>query len=199
MLSDLRKSLNRRNLTDPAFDFLFDEDTSGEVVALAVGASSFEPEQAELQEIVAIVIRGNRLLASQRLHLKIGAQGDVQGCAGGAAQGCAGSVSAPDAVAALLHFAGSRPLVGYFLDFAVNLIDKTARPLIGVAIPNARTEVSSLYYDRRRPVAGRTVPDLRFDAILRDLELPERGIPHPFADAVSAGLIYLTLQAPQRT
>jgi DNA polymerase-3 subunit epsilon len=187
MLSDLRKSLNRRNLTDPAFDFLFDEDTSGEAVALAIGASSFEPEQAELQEIVAIVIRGNRLLASQRLHLKVGGQGNE------------GSVGAPDAVAALLRFAGSRPLVGYFLDFAVNLVDRTARPLIGVAIPNSRIEVSSLYYDRRRPVAGRTVPDLRFDAILRDLELPERGTPNPLADAVSAGLIYLTLQAAQRT
>ena len=50
MLSDLRKSFNRRHLTDPSFGFLFDEDASGEVVVLAVGATSFEPAQAELLE-----------------------------------------------------------------------------------------------------------------------------------------------------
>jgi DNA polymerase-3 subunit epsilon len=187
MLSDLRKSLNRRHLTDPAFGFLFDEDTSGDAVVLAVGASSFEPEQAELQEIVAIVARGNRLLTSQRLHLKIGPVKNGQN-----------GVPARDAAAAVLRFAGSRPLVGYFLDFAVNLLDRTVRPMIGVTIPNERIEVSSLYYDRRRGNTGRAAPDLRFDAILRDLDLPERGTPGPFADAVSAGLIYLTLQSVQK-
>ena len=74
MLSDLRKSFNRRHLTDPSYGFLFDEDASGEVVVLAVGASSFEPAQAELLEITAIVIQGSRLLTSSRLHLKVGEQ-----------------------------------------------------------------------------------------------------------------------------
>jgi DNA polymerase-3 subunit epsilon len=178
MLSDLRKSFNRRNLTDPSFGFLFEEDSSGEVVVLAVGATSFEPTQAELLELTAIVIRGNRLLTSERLHLT------TVGDAGGT----------EEAALALLRFAGSRPLVGYYLNFAVGLLDRVVRPLIGIQIPNERIEVSSLYYDQRRVSPGRNPADLRFDAILRDLELPDRGSSGSFNDAVSAGLIYLTLR-----
>jgi DNA polymerase-3 subunit epsilon len=180
MLSDLRKSFNRRSLTDPSFGFLFDEDTSGEVVVLAVGATSFEPAQADLLELTAIVIHGNRLLTSTRLHLKVGDE--------------AGSAEA--AALALLRFAGSRPLVGYYLKFAIDLLDRIVRPLIGVQIPNERIEVSSLYYDQRRVPASRTPADLRFDSILRDLDLPERGKSGSLDDAVSAGLIYLTLRPP---
>jgi DNA polymerase-3 subunit epsilon len=174
MLSDLRKSFTRRNLTDPSFGFLFEEDASGEVVVLAVGATSFEPAQADLLELTAIVIRGNRLLTSERLHLKSG--------------------TAEEAALAFLRFAGSRPLVGYYLNFAVGLLDRIVRPLIGVQIPNEKIEVSSLYYDQRRVIPGRSPADLRFDSILRDLELPDRGSSGSFDDAVSAGLIYLTLR-----
>jgi DNA polymerase III subunit epsilon len=178
MLSDLRKSFNRRHLTDPSYGFLFDEDSSGEVVVLAVGASSFEPAQAELLEITAIVIQGSRLLTSSRLHLKVGEQVD----------------SVEEAALALLRFAGSRPLVGYYLNFAVNLLDRIVRPMIGIQIPNDRIEVSSLYYDQRRVPSSRTPADLRFDSILRDLDLPERGASGSLDDAVSSGLIYLTLR-----
>jgi DNA polymerase-3 subunit epsilon len=180
MLSDLRKSFNRRHLTDPSFGFLFDEDTSGEVVVLSVGATSFEPAQADLLELTAIVIQGNRLLTSTRLHLKVG---DEAGAAEAAAL-------------AVLRFAGSRPLVGYYLKFAIDVLDRLVRPLIGVQIPNERIEVSSLYYDQRRVLASRIPADLRFDSILRDLDLPERGEAGSLDDAVSAGLIYLTLRPP---
>jgi DNA polymerase-3 subunit epsilon len=179
MLSDLRKSLNRRHLTDPAFAFLFDEDTSGEAMALAVGASSFDAEKADLLEVVAIPIRGNLLLTSQRKRLTVGPDG-----------------SAEDIALDLLRFVGSRPLVGYYLAFAVTLLDRIVKPRIGAQIPNPVIEVSSLYYDQNRPVTGRAAADLRFDAILKDLDLPERGTAGPVADAVSSGLIYLTLRPP---
>ena len=84
--------------------------------------------------------------------------------------------------------------MGYYLNFAINLLDRIVRPVIGVQIPNDRIEVSSLYYDQRRVPASRTPADLRFDSILRDLDLPERGASGSLDDAVSAGLIYLTLK-----
>ena len=125
------------------------------------------------------MIQGNRLLTSTKLHLKVGEQAD----------------SAEEAALKLLRFAGSRPLVGYYLDFAISLLDRIVRPVIGVQIPNDRIEVSSLYYDQRRVPASRIAAELRFDSILRDLDLPERGASGSFDDAVSAGLIYLTLKA----
>ncbi|UEM20030.1 3'-5' exonuclease [Skermanella mucosa] len=190
MLSDLRKSLNRRHLTDPAYAFLFDEDTSGESVALAVGASSFDAERADLLEVVAIPIRGNRLLTSRRLHLKVGTS------APNPAPSVQERADQEQAALELLRFVGARPLVGYYLTFAVALIDRLVKPRIGVQTPNPVVEVSGLYYDHHRPSAGRPTADLRFDAILRDLDLPERGTPGPLADAVSSGLIYLTLRPP---
>ena len=35
----------------------------------------------------------------------------------------------------LLHFIGSRPLVGYYLDFAVDQLDRTVKPVVGIPLP----------------------------------------------------------------
>ena len=44
---------------------------------------------------------------------------------------------------------GGRPLVGYYLEFDMGMLNKYVRPLIGAPLPNRRIEVSSLYYDWR--------------------------------------------------
>ena len=54
-----------------------------------------------------------------------------------------------DALAQLLRFIGSRPLVGYYLEFDVAMIERVLRPWLGIGLPNERIEVSALYYDHR--------------------------------------------------
>ncbi len=46
----------------------------------------------------------------------------------------------------LLRFIGARPIVGYYVDFDVAMLDKYVLPFIEARLPNRRIEVSSLYY-----------------------------------------------------
>ena len=46
----------------------------------------------------------------------------------------------------LLRFIGGRPIVGYYVDFDVAMLDKYVLPFIEAKLPNRRIEVSSMYY-----------------------------------------------------
>ena len=66
------------------------------------------------------------------------------------------AVPEAEAVRRVLEFIGPRPVLGYYLQFDLGMLDKYARPLMGVGMPNRRIEVSRLYYDWRAPQAPRT-------------------------------------------
>ena len=95
-----------------------------------------------------------------------------------------------------MRFAGSRPLVGYYLKFAIDLLDRIVRPRIGVQIPNERIEVSSLYYESRLKVPGKNALDLRLDSIVKALDLPERGGDDAYSNALASAMVYLRLKPP---
>jgi DNA polymerase-3 subunit epsilon len=60
----------------------------------------------------------------------------------------------------LLDFIGSRPLVGYWIDFDVRMLDKYLLAMINTRLPNRRIDVSKLYYDRK---FGSAPPGTRID------------------------------------
>ena len=68
--------------------------------------------------------------------------------------------------APLLDFIGSRPLVGYYLEFDVAMLNREIWPLLGVRLPQPKIEVSAMYYDyknRQLPAHQRDgTIDLRF-------------------------------------
>jgi DNA polymerase III subunit epsilon len=94
-----------------------------------------------------------------------------------------------------LHFVGGRPLVGYYVDFDVRMVDKELLGLIGIELPNKLIEVSSLYYERKYGDAPPgTAIDLSFAAILRDLDLPVLDQHDAFNDALMTAMMYLRLR-----
>jgi DNA polymerase-3 subunit epsilon len=98
----------------------------------------------------------------------------------------------------LLAFIGSRPLVGYYLEFDVAMLNRVMWPMLGIPMPQKKIEVSAMYYDyknRRLPAheRGGTI-DLRFATMMGDLELPLRGEHDALSDAVMAGLAFLKLK-----
>ena len=76
----------------------------------------------------------------------------------------------------LLHFIGSRPLVGYYLEFDLAMIDRALFPLLGMGLPQPKHEVSAIYYDyvfRQLPPHLRDGDiDLRFATLMAALDLP---------------------------
>ena len=99
-----------------------------------------------------------------------------------------------------MHFIGSRPLVGYYLEFDVAMLNRAIFPLLGQGLPQPKIEVSALYYDYKRrqlPPHGQQVHvniDLRFNTLMRDLGLPLRSAHDALNDAVMAGLAFIKLR-----
>jgi len=103
-----------------------------------------------------------------------------------------------EAMMALMRFIGSRPLVGYYLEFDVGLIDRAIFPLLGVGLPQRRIEVSSMFYDwQRRKLPPYQEPaqiDLRFATMMRELDLPMESAHDALSDAVMAALAFIKLR-----
>ena len=99
----------------------------------------------------------------------------------------------------LLRFIGSRPLVGFYLEFDVAMLNKHVRRMLGIGLPNAQIEVSGIYYERKyRDAPPGTEVDLRFMSILRDLGLPALAQHDAYSDALMTAMMYLTLEDYRR-
>ncbi|WP_247889811.1 DNA polymerase III [Azospirillum brasilense] len=159
---------------------LLSGEETGERVAIHCEATSFDATTADLRGVAALRIRGGRILTSQRLILSFWP-----------------TEPAEPALSRLLAFIGNRPLVGYYLDFTVGLLDRLVQPMVGMPLPNQRIEVSSLYYGRRAKVPGKYAVDLRLDSILRDLDLPPRAGEDAYASALASAMVYLRLEPPR--
>lgn len=201
MVDGLKRAIGRRRLKDSAYAFLFEPDTSGEVVCFDCETSGLDPRTAELLSIGAVKIRGNRVLTSERLELIVRPEKAVSADAIKVNRlremDVAEGLPAREAVDRFLRFIGGRPLVGYYLEFDVAMVNSVLRPWLGIGLPNRQTDVSALYYDRKVKLPGHHdytgQVDLRFASILADLGLPELEAHDAFNDALMTALIYLKL------
>lgn len=189
----------RLRLRDPRYAALFDADPSGEVVSVDCETTGLDPRRDEVLTIAAIRISGRRIRCADRLTLTVRPERaptketvrvhwlrpvDV-----GAGMPMA------EALPKLLDFVGGRPIVGYFVNFDVDILGRYARSLIGCGLPNQTIEVSRLYYRWRYAEShwiGREC-DLKFDTIRADLGLPILAQHDAYNDALSAAMMYVAL------
>lgn len=190
------------HLADPDFAFLYEPPPDGEWVTLDCETTGLDVHRDQIISIGAVRIVGNRLLTSQRLELLVRPERALNADSvrvhrlreSDVAQGMA-----PErAMRRLLEFVGSRPLVGYFLEFDVAMLNREIWPLLGVRLPQPKIEVSAMYYDfknRQLPSheRGGTI-DLRFATMMNDLDLPLRDAHDALNDAVMAGLAFIKLR-----
>src|SRR5262249_1382317 len=100
-----------------------------------------------------------------------------------------------DVLPELLHFIGSRPLVGYWIQFDVRMLNKYLLAMIDTPLPNPRLDVSEPYYHpkyRSAPPGPRGA--LRHAASRADLKLPARAQHDAFEDALGAAEMFLVLE-----
>ncbi|CAK0742171.1 DNA polymerase III subunit epsilon [Gammaproteobacteria bacterium] len=195
----LARYLDRRRLRDPAYAFLFDEDDGSELVAFDTETTSLDPITAEILSIGAVRLRGNQIFSGEALELLVKPNGIIS----------ADSIKVHhlrhvdlqhgmeprEAIAQFLEFIGARPLVGYFLKFDIAMIEKYLRPWLGIGLPNRRVEISGLYHQYVSARHPERAVDLRFDSLLRDLDLPLLGAHNALSDALMTAMAYLKLNA----
>jgi DNA polymerase-3 subunit epsilon len=90
-------------------------------------------------------------------------------------------------------------LVGYYLEFDVAMVNRVLFPILGMGLPQEKIEVSGMYYDykyRNLPSHARDSRniDLRFDSLMKDLDMPLWSAHDALNDAVMAALAFLKLR-----
>jgi DNA polymerase-3 subunit epsilon len=192
----------RQRLRDPTFAPLFEPPPAERWVAIDTETTGLDVRTDELLAIAAIPIEGNRVLARERLELCVRPTRPVDERSIRIHhlrdQDVADGLPAAEAVARLLEFVGPRPLVGYYLEFDVAMIERVARPMLGGPLPNERHEVSALYYARasrhRHALELTPVVDLRFETIMTALGVPPLPAHDATADALRAAIAFVMLR-----
>ena len=201
---DLRRWWLRYHIGLPEFAFILEPPPEGEWVSLDCETTGLNVGKDEIVSIGAVRIVGDRILTSERLELIVRPEKGVsaqsilihQLRAKDVAQG----LSAEEALKQLLHFIGSRPLVGYYLEFDVAMLNKVLFPMLGWGLPQPQIEVSALYHSlkmRQLTAQQRQSPpeiDLRLATMMKDLDLPMRSAHNPVNDAVMAAMAFIKLR-----
>jgi DNA polymerase III subunit epsilon len=197
-IARLRRGWQLRKLSDPRWTFLFEPPPPQEWVALDCETTGLDIHRDEIISIGAVRIRGRRLLTSERLELLVKPQCAVSPDSIRVHQlresDVAAGIDPAQAAAQLLEFIGPRPLVGYYLEFDVAMLNRLVRPLIGIRLPQRQIEVSGMYYDLKFRANPDAPIDLRFAALMKDLGLPMQEAHRAINDAVMAGLAFVKLR-----
>lgn len=199
MLDRIKRAWWRRRLKDPAYAFLGEAYAGDELVSIDFETTGLDVHTDQLLSVGAIKVQGDTILTSQRLDFLIRPRQPVSERTILVHHirpvDLATAVPIDEAIPRVLEFIGPRPLIGYYLEFDLGMLNKHVRPLIGAAMPNPRIEVSTLYYDWRAaqvPPGGNI--DLRFETIRQRLDLPRRAAHDAFNDALLTAMMYLRLK-----
>lgn len=202
MFGTLKKKWNRKHLTDERFAFLFDETPNDEVVVFDCETTGLNPKKDELISIGAVKIRGNRILTDEAMHLYIEQKQQIshESITIHQIRHCdlENAISVEEAIEKFLYYIGNRTLAGYYLEFDVAMINKYIKPMYGITLPNKQEEVSAIYYDKKIETIPQGHIDLKFDTILKDLDLPTLQAHDALNDAVMTAMIYLKLKHIKR-
>jgi len=201
-LGALRRRWMLYHLADAHFSFMYDAPPAGEWVALDCETTGLDVRHDQIVSIGAVRIVGNRLLTSERLELIVRPERSLKVASMRVhrllERDVAHGLEPQQAMRQLLDFIGSRPLVGYYLEFDVAMLNREIWPMLGVRLPQPKIEVSAMYYDfkqRQLPAHARDETiDLRFATIMNELGLPLRDAHDALNDAVMAGLAFIKLR-----
>jgi len=198
----LRRAWLLYHLAEPEFAYMYDPPPADEWVALDCETTGLDVHRDKIVSIGAVRIAGNRVLTSQRLELLVRPQRALKAASMRVhllrERDVAHGIDPAQAMRRLLGFIGSRPLVGYYLEFDVAMLNREIWPLLGVRLPQPKIEVSAMYYDwrnRQLPVHERGgIIDLRFATMMNTLGLPLRDAHDALNDAVMAALAFIKLR-----
>lgn len=188
----------------PEFRFMFESPPPNEWVALDCETTGLNVGSDEIISIGAVRIVGQRIMTSERFEVLVrpdkGVSPESVRIHRLREQDVAQGLPIDEAMKQLMRFIGARPLVGYYLEFDVAMLNRAIWPLLGQGLPQPKIEVSALYYDHKfrqmLPYEQQTNPniDLRFVTLMADLNLPVREAHDALNDAVMAALAFIKLR-----
>lgn len=198
MFENFFKNRRRKKLTDKKYDFLFDEPLKNEYICLDCETSGLNPKKDEILSIGAVHIRNNKILMRKTFNIYLKPSSHINATSIKIhhirPMDLENGIDPKDGILQLLDFIGSRPIVGYYIKFDVDIISKYTKKLIGIKLPNETIEVSSMYYKTRKKTSDYEFIDLKFDTILKNLDIPALGKHDALNDAIMTSMMFLKLK-----
>ncbi len=192
-----KKRRDFKRLKDREFEFLFQKSDDDTVVVFDTETTGLNPKKDEILSIGAVKIKENKIITSHtfEVYLKNTKEIDPKSIEVHQIRPCdlKDAKESEEAIKEFLYFIGSSKLVGYYLEFDIEMINKYTRPLLGIELPNETVEVSELYFDKTITLIPQGNIDLRFDTIIQSLDLPRMGAHNAVNDAIMTAMIYLKL------
>lgn len=199
MFENFLRNWNKKQLKDPNYLYLFDEAPIGEYVSLDCETTGLNPKKDEILSIGAVIIKDNKILMRNTFNIFLKPSKDIN------AESIKihhirpidleNGLDPKDGIYKLLDFIGSRPLVGYYIDFDYSIISKYTKQYLGIKLPNKKIEVSSIYYKmKKNPSEYQQFIDLKFDTILKNLDIPALGKHDALNDAIMTSMMFLKLK-----
>lgn len=194
----VKNYLNKRNLKDEKYLYLFDNPVDDEYICFDCETTGLNPQIDDIISIGAVLIRNNTIVSSKKfikfVKPKTKLQADaikvhhIREC------DLENAEDIDNVIVEFIEFIGNRKLVGYFLEFDMAMINKYLKPKFGITLPNESIEVSGIYHDYKIEAIPQSHIDLRFDTILEELEIPSLGKHDAYNDAIMTAMIFLKLK-----
>lgn len=198
MFKKLINSWRKNSLKNKRYEFLFDEPPKDEYICLDCETTGLNPKKDEILSIGAVHIKKNKILMRKTLNIFVKPSQKIKEDSIKIHQirpvDLQNAVKPEDAILELLDFIGNRPIVGYYIKFDIAMISKYTKKLIGVPLPNRQVEVSSMYFKTKKRSSDYEFVDLKFDTIMKELEIPELGKHDALNDAIMTSMIFLKLR-----
>ncbi|MEH6649263.1 MAG: 3'-5' exonuclease [Motiliproteus sp.] len=198
MLRKYKIYKERKRHQNGPYGHLFEPYEGDEVVSLDCETTGLDVKEAEILSIGAVRIKGRRVKTSERIDIKLkppkSLTGDSIVIHKIRAMDLSEGVELDEALEQVLAFVGNRPILGYYVKFDVQMLDKFLRPKYGFGLPNKAIELSHVYQDiiKWKYVGGDV--DLRFDTIASKLDLPILQRHTALGDAITVALMYVRLK-----
>ena len=198
MFGNLIRSWQKSKLKDKKYLYLFDEEPKDEYVCLDCETTGLSPKKDEILSIGAVIIKNNKILMRKTLNIFVKPSQNVSAESIKIHQirpvDLQNAVEPEVAIRELLEFIGSRAIVGYYIKFDIAMISKYTKDLIGIKLPNRGIEVSSMYFKTRPKNSEYEFVDLKFDTIMKTLDIPELGKHDALNDAIMTSMIFLKVK-----
>ncbi len=198
MFKVLRRAADRRRQANGDYAWLFHPYTGEEMVVLDTETTGPDPRSAELVSIAAVRVRGDRVLTSESLDLRLARPASLSADSirihGLRGIDLDGGLDVESALVRLLDFIGNRPLVGWHLEFDLAMLNRELRPRFGFDLPNATIDVAQSYLRRLRRLHPEVERAPRFEKVAALLDVPVMGRHTALGNAVTTALMFLQLE-----
>lgn len=199
MIGAWQRWQDRRRQADGPWAALFQPFHGREWVAVDCEATGLDTRRDALLSVAAVAVEGTTIRLRDRLCLRIDYRGDALAEAIRhhrlRAADLADGLPLAEAMTQLMRMLGNRPLVGYCIGFDRALLDRALRSTLGFRLPQRCIDIRSEYarWWRRRHAVS--TPDLRLEAMARQLGLPQFERHDALGDALTAAAIRLAISA----